>query len=188
MKLNHREKIIAIVVGGVVALYVVDQLFLTPMLDRLSRANRTIEDGRLAVNDADALRNNSVRAQRNWTSIAGDTLKRDASTAEQQLLNRIQDWAQSSNLSLTSLKPERNEKEKDFDRVTIRTSGNGSMSQIGRFLYALNESKVPVRVSDLQITSRKDGADDLAVQLGISTIYLQPEPPKNGQQAAGGAQ
>ena len=188
MKLTQREKMIAIVVAIAIALLAIDQLFLTPMLDRLGTANRIIQDGRIAVNDADALRNNSVRAQRNWTTIAGDTLKRDASTAEQQLLNRIQDWAQSSSLSLTSLKPERNEKEKDFDRVTIRTSGNGTMSQIGRFLYALNESKVPVRVSDLQITSQKDGADDLSVQLGISTIYLQPEPQKNGQQATGGAQ
>lgn len=185
MKLSKREKIIAAIVALVVVLFAIDQIFLSPMLERLGTANRIIGDGKLAIQNADALRQNSVRAQRNWSSMAGDTLKRDASTAEQQLLNRIQDWAQSSNLSLTSLKPERNEKEKDFDKVTIRTSGNGSLSQVGRFLYALDESKVPVRVSDLQITSRRDGADELTVQLGISTIYLQPEPPKNGATAGG---
>lgn len=188
MKLSKRERIIAIVVVAVVTLFIIDQVFLSPLLERLSIANRSIQDGQLALKNADALRQNSVRAQRNWTEIAGDTLKRDASTAEQQLLNRIQDWAQNSNLALTSLKPERNEKEKDFDKVTIRTSANGSMSQIGRFLFALKDSRVPVRVSDLQITSRRDGTDDLTVQLGISTIYLQPEPAKNGAQAVGGVQ
>lgn len=190
MKINKREKlfgIIAIVIAGALML---DSIFISPLLARLSDANKALASATEAHTDAQSLFNSEILARRKWNDMAGDTLKSDASTAEQQLLNRVRDWAGNADLALSSLKPERNEKEQTFDKVTIRATANGSMQQIGRFLFALNTSKVPVRVSDLQISSRKDGADDLMLQLGICTIYNEPEAPKTGQPtpARGGVQ
>ena len=79
-------------------------------------------------------------------------------------------------MTLSSLKPERTEKEKDFFKITFRATGGGSMAQVGRFLWRIETAQVPVRVTDVTITSRKPGTDDLAVQLGIATSYLAPEP------------
>jgi hypothetical protein len=45
-------------------------------------------------------------------------------------------------------------------------------------MWQVQTSKVPLRVTDLSITTRRDGADDLTLDLGISTLYLPPEPTK----------
>jgi hypothetical protein len=58
------------------------------------------------------------------------------------------------------------------------------MGQIGRFLYRLQTANIPVRIVDMTINSRRDGADDLAIVLGVSTIYLAPEPEKPAPRAA----
>jgi len=52
------------------------------------------------------------------------------------------------------------------------------MAAISRFMWRLQTSKVPIRVTDLSITTRRDGIDDLSLDLGISTLYLPPESTK----------
>jgi hypothetical protein len=53
------------------------------------------------------------------------------------------------------------------------------MAQISRFLWRIQAATIPVRITDLQITSHKEGTDDLALVLGIGTIYPAPEPEKS---------
>ena len=40
-------------------------------------------------------------------------------------------------------------------------------------------SLYPVRVSDLTVSSRKEGNDDLTFVVGVSTIFLAPEADKS---------
>ena len=99
----------------------------------------------------------------------------NASETESQLQNNVVSWAQDAGLTLPAVKSERTEKEKDFYKFTVRATGTGTMQQIGRFLYRMQTAQVPVRVSELTISTRKEGTDDLSVQMAISTIYLASE-------------
>ena len=185
MNLSKRERLIGIGTATVIGLLALDSLFLSPLWARYDVAHRAVEEGQRELDRAQQLFQNKLRAQRRWNEITGTTLKNDASAAESQLLNRVRDYAQSANLVLGSLKPERIEKEKDFQRITIRASATGTMEQTSRFLYALRNADIPLRVSDVQINSRKDGVDDVAVQIGISTIFVPPpEPPTAGTSGA----
>ena len=115
--------------------------------------------------------------------VNGGLLK-DASAAEIQVQHSLQDWAHEAEMPLSSVKTERTEKEKDFYRVTIHATGNGTMSQIGHFLWRIQTAAVPVRVTDLQINTRKEGADDLSISLSVSTIALIPDSEKNNKTVA----
>ncbi|MFT3787652.1 MAG: type II secretion system protein GspM [Tepidisphaeraceae bacterium] len=174
MALSKREKMIAIGVGAMVGLYLLDSVFVSPLFERLATANSHIDTDLKEQARGKALFDNRLRAQRRWNEIAGDTLKTDASTAEGQLLNRVRDYATAARLDVASLKPDRAEKEKGFQRITIRANATGSMAQVSRFLYALREADFPLRVSDLRVSSRKDGTDDLAIEIGVSTIFVPP--------------
>jgi hypothetical protein len=59
------------------------------------------------------------------------------------------------------------------------------MRQVGTFLYGIQSASIPVKVTDVQLNSKKEGMDELAIQLGISTVYLAPED-KNPKPAAAG--
>lgn len=181
MAMSPRERWIAIGLGVVVGAYALDAVLLTPLTERLRIADKSIGDDTVALTTADGLQANQDVANRRWKELTGTTLKSDFSAAESQLLNRVRDVAQSSGLTLDSLKPERSEKQKDFQRMTYRAATTGNMKQTAKFLDALRTADIPLRLTDVQISSRKDGTDDLTMQAGIATIYvLPPEPAKAG--------
>jgi hypothetical protein len=175
MTINKRERTIGIVAGAVVGLLLLDQVLITPLLARWTDADDKIELATMDRNSAEDLIFASERANGQWSRMIGTQLHRDASEAESQVLNSVREWAQEAGMNLSSVKPERTEKEKDFFKITFRATGSGGMAQVGRFLWRLETASVPVRVTDVTITSRKPGTDELGVQLGIATSYLAPE-------------
>lgn len=177
MKLSNRERIIAIGVGAAIGLYVLDAVLLSPLFDRLNVASTAIDEGNAKLQAGTALQANRLNAQKRWVKLAGDSLKTDASAAEAQLLNRVSDYAGGAQLAVASLKPERSEKEKGFQRITIRASASGTMAQVSKFLYSLRTADFPVNVNDLRIVSRRDGTDDLSIDIGVSTIFIPPPEP-----------
>jgi type II secretory pathway component PulM len=186
MMLSSRERWIAIATAVVVGLLLLDRVLLSPLLKRLDAANAQLQQHQDALRRADQLFDNRLRAQRRWRDMAGKTLASDAPTAESQVLNRAREWAQAAGLTLTSLKPERNERERDFQKITIRATGTGTMSQVSRFVYATQVADIPIRITDIQILARRDGTDDLSLQVGLATIYMPGEPARVAAAAAQG--
>jgi hypothetical protein len=184
MILSRRERYIVIGTLAVVGLFALDRLLLTPLIERrqVVAAQMRLETERMER--ANGLLTNRSRVNRKWNEISGSSLKIDGSTAESQIIRAVNDWALEAGLNLSSAKPERAEKEKQFMKITFRANATGNMAAISRFMWRLQTSKVPIRVTDLSITTRRDGVDDLSLDLGISTIYLPPEPAK-GETVAG---
>lgn len=178
MILSRRERYIVIATVAVVGFLALDQLLLTPLFDRreVIQAQTTQRLEELAR--ANALFTNRARLNRKWIEMTGTSLQTDGSTAESQIISGVGDWAREAGLNLSSVKPERAEKEKQFQKITFRANATGNMAAISRFMWRLQTSKVPIRVIDLSITTRRDGVDDLSLDVGMSTLYLPPEQPK----------
>ena len=176
--MNAREKTIAIVLGAVVGLYALDSYLLSPYLDRLTKADSLIAEHNQEVSDFETTKRRRVNAAKDWRKVATDSVKTDASAAESQLLGRVRECAQRAQLSLTSQKAEKTEKEKGYDRILLKASGQGTMQQIGRFLYEIQNANIPIRVNDIEVSSRKEGVDDLALTITLATLYQTPVTPK----------
>jgi len=60
------------------------------------------------------------------------------------------------------------------------------MNAIARFLWRVETAGIPIRLKELQLGSRKEGTDDLTLQLRLSTLYqATPSPaPTSGAAAA----
>lgn len=176
MVLSKRERYIAIATLAAIGIFGLDRVVLTPLVTANNELNAQVDGCQQQLEKAQRLFKNSRRKSQDWSRMQTNGLRRkDASETESLILNRIRDWAQDAGMSLSSVKPERTEKEKSFQKITFRATGIGGMSQISRFLGRIKDSDVPVRIGELQITARKEGTDDLSLQLGISTIYLAPE-------------
>lgn len=175
--MSPREKTIAVVAGLVIGVFALDRLVVSDLLARQASAQDRIELAAQELSNATQLFDNERRAQRRWSEMAGDTLKSDAPSAESQLLNEAREWAQQSDLVLTSLKLDRAESEQGYGKLTARAAASGRTESLARFLYAVQTSEIPVRVADVSVTSRREGTDELNVQIGLSTIYLPAEQP-----------
>ena len=185
MILSKRERYIVIGTVIVVGVLALDRLFLTPLLEHRADTNLKILKEKGTLDRANGLLTNQSRVRRKWNEISGTTLRMDGANAESQIIRAVNDWAQDAGLNVSSVKPERAEKEKikdketQFMKITFRANATGTMAAISKFLFRLQTSKVPIRVTDLSINTRRDGVDDLSLDLGISTIYLPPEPAKS---------
>lgn len=176
MTFSKREKIMAVLAGSALVLLGLNFYLLEPLLQRRERAEAAIARAQRNLSEAAGTFDNDLRARRRWNEMTGQTLRTDGPSAESQLLNHARQWAQEAGLTLTSLKPERNERELEFQRITIRATALGNMQSVARFLYEVQTSSIPVRISDVQIVSRREGSDELSMQVGLSTIYLPPAP------------
>lgn len=172
--MSKREKTIVIVAGSVIGALLLDRVLVTPLWGSYVDAEKRIKDAREDLDRADSLERNALRARDTWGDIAGDTLPADASQAESQLLNGVRVWAQQAGVNLTSLKPERTESEESFDRLIVRADATGDMASLSRFLYAAETSRIPVRVAEVTLASRRDGENDLSLQVGFATIFEPP--------------
>jgi len=188
MTINKRERTIGIVAGAVVGLLLLDQVLITPLLARWTDADDKIELATMDRNSAEDLIFASERANGQWSRMIGTQLHRDASEAESQVLNSVREWAQEAGMNLSSVKPERTEKEKDFFKITFRATGSGGMAQVGRFLWRLETAPLPIRVSELTLRSRQENTDNLSVNLNVSTLSIVPsaDTPVQGSGPGGG--
>ena len=175
--MSPRERKIAIVTSLVIGALALDRVFISPLWARQAAAQQRVADATEALGEANNLYDNELRARRRWKQMAGETLAHAAPQAEGQVLNSVRDWAQRAGVSLTSLKPERTEQRHGFGVITIRAVGTGRMQAVSRLLYAIETGDVPLRVTDVSVAARREGADELTVQVGLATIYLPPGEP-----------
>lgn len=174
MNLSQRERFIATVTAIVVGALVLYQFIIDPQLTRIADLDSQIEIASTDTERAAQLFTSSNSATKKLNTMAGSGLRRTDAIAESELINNTRQWAQESGIAGWGIKRERTEKEKDFTKLTYRVNGTGGMAQIGRFLYHIQTARIPIRVADMTINSRRDGTDDLAIVLSISTIYLDP--------------
>jgi len=176
--LSKRERYVVWATLAAAGIFALDRLVYTPLMAQWADIEGRTTTAQLELIDANKLIKESRLKNRAWAAMIGKRLPRDASEAESQIFSSVRDWASESRLSLSSVKPERNEKEQDFYRITFRATAGGNMAQVSRFLYHIQTSGVPARITDITITTRKEGTDELTLNLGIATLYPVPESEK----------
>lgn len=186
MVLSRREKYITAAAGIAVAILFLDRAVLTPLQERA--ASRSEETARRVreIEQAGMLFDRMRHLSGAWQEIQSNGLKSDAGEAEIQVLHAVRNWAQESGLALSGLRPESVKQRGALDELTFRASGTGTIQSVAGFLWRLESAPIPIRVTDLQLGSRKEAADDLSLQLRLSTlaeasVAVAQEPVRDGE-------
>src|SRR6476619_5387658 len=130
MTLSTRERNVVIVVAAVIGLFLVDRYAWTPYTesrDRLREDLATATDKKVKVDRL--IRDDKVN-KKTFDRMIADGLQSDASAAEGQIQHAIDDWRSDARLTLTTVKRERMEQDKQFGRIVYRVTGAGTMSAI----------------------------------------------------------
>ena len=187
MILSKRERRIAMLTIIAAAFLVFYRGLLTPYFGQ--RTQLTVDKQSLLVNiehahDLFARRKN---LSPKWEEMLKSGLKPDAASAESAVLNALRDWAEESGLMLSSLKPERSTKRGQLQEITFQAVCVGSMNGVSKFLWQIENAALPVKISDLQLSTRKEGADDLTLQVRIAALCLEPPSAKTSKIAPAAA-
>lgn len=172
MVLSRRERITAIVAVAALAVLVLDHYVIAPLFQSAGQlADRRVEMT-AKLDQANVLLARQDAMKRKWDQMLAGGLKADPAGAEVQTLQALQDLADQAGLSISSMRPERSSRGDVLRQITIQTSGTGSMASVSRFLYLVESSQMPLRITDLQVGARREGTDDLSLVARISTLYL----------------
>ncbi len=171
MALSKREKTIGLVAGLVLGALALDSFVVRPFFDSMDQLEQEQEMLRGRLADAKQTIAASDMARRRWGEFRAGSLETDASSTENNLLNALRGWSQDSRLTLTSIRPDRTTGNHGLQEKNFQASVQGPMSAVSAFLYRVETSHLPVRIREMQITSRSEGTDDLAVQIRLSTIW-----------------
>ena len=177
MVLSKRERLIILVTAIVVALLVLDRYVVTPLWDE-----QAVREAQKQVLLAEMERARAVLARKHqtqpkWKEMLAAGLQADPTEAESQILHAVRNWSAECGLRLSSVKPERLPDKTSLREIAFQAVGTGPMSAVSRFLWRLETAKIPVRIKELQVGARKEGTDDLTLQVRLSTLYLPAERP-----------
>ncbi len=174
MVLSKREKLITIATITVAAGVLLYYAIVSPLLDaraatavaKASYAGQA-QEGRLLM----AQRGRSADA---LAQMKRSNLKTDPAEAEAQVLHAMRKWAEDAGLGRGQVQTVRIAGKGRFSEIEFQTSYSGTMRGIMQLLWQIESADLPIRVVKLQIGSRKEGQDDLNLELRLSTIYAPP--------------
>jgi len=181
MVTTKRERYLLGAAIVVVLVLIVDHYALTPLLEGRDRMRAEEQALCVEMEKAVALFERSNVTAGRWDRMTSGGLKEGAAQAESVVLHALRNWSEESRLDLSSLKPERAAQEGRLPSITVHAVGAGPMGAVSAFLWRVETSPLPLKIEEMQLSSRKDGVDDLSIQLRISALYL----PKGTQDAQG---
>lgn len=173
--LSKREGYVAAAAILALAAFVLDRFALTPLLDRKAE----VAAKRMAL-ISDLERANSLFQRRKrlvpkWNGMLDGGLGGDPADTESKVLHALRDWSQEAGLKLSSVKPDRPVGTGLMREITFQAAATGRMNAVVRFLWRLETASLPIRVKELQLGARKEGTDDLSLQLRMSALYAAEE-------------
>jgi hypothetical protein len=172
MHMSRREKGLAFGTLAVLVLFLADRYVLTPFLDQQGALEAQRGQILTDISRAQNVMNERRQLAPKWKGMVAGGLKSDPAEAEGQLLHALRDWAKETGFALSSLKPDRPDAKDQLKEVHVVATGNGNMESTAKFLWKMQGSAFPLKVLDFQLSSRSDGANDLALQVKVSTLYL----------------
>jgi hypothetical protein len=175
MIFSKRERYIFMTTIFVVAILLLDRFVVTPLFEQSGTLKQQLASLSYTLESEQRLLQRQHQMSQKWDEMQGSGLEMDAAAAESQLLHMYRQWSSEAGLTLISLKPARPNEGKYLREVVLQASSSGPMKAVSRFLWLAETAKTPVRIKQLQLGSRKEGADDLSLTVTLSTIYAVQE-------------
>jgi hypothetical protein len=167
--LSKRERQYAIGAAALLGGLLVYSVVVSPYFEHLS----AIKDQTAKANGTLHRNRETLRYQRElkpaWTEMSAN-LSGTESEAMSHASEDILGWGRAAGVVVSAIKPDRTTTENKFTISAFHVTASGRMASISRFVWALESAPVPLRVHEIQLKPRKEGSDDLEVQLSVSTL------------------
>jgi Tfp pilus assembly protein PilO len=170
VKIENRQQVLAIAAIALISLFLLDRVLLRPLTaswkarsEHIVKLEKDITDGQAKLKRAAAIRNR-------WDQMQTNTLAAD--NAERKLLEAFQRWSRDSNISISSIQPQWKRGDDEYMTLECHANAAGPISAISKFLYNVESDPMALRLESLEIQSRDETGQTLAVNLQVSGLVL----------------
>lgn len=177
IKIQDRQKVLLIVAGVVLALFVGNSIVYEPLKQSwLDRAKRIADLKQNVARDRALLRRKTEILAR-WEHMKNNVLPANSSLAGSAILKAKDRWVQQSGVSPDDFSPQL-KTDSDTDSTNIittwecRTDASGNMHSLLNFLWAVESDPMGLQLEDVEISAKDNAGEELALGLTISALVL----------------
>ena len=109
-----------------------------------------------------------------WDIMKKNGLQEDSELVQSQTMRAIQAWSEWATINVKGYRTDKPAKEGDFIVRDYDFNLEGTMNSVSRLIWALENSPIPLRISDLNISAVHEGVDLLAVRMKVSALSVAP--------------
>jgi hypothetical protein len=169
VKIENRQHVLAALAIAVVGLLLLDKLVITPLIAGWKERSLRIADLQKSITQGSALLARGETIRERWSNMQTNTLQE--ASAERKILEAFQRWSEKSNISISSIQPNKRTEE-DHISLECRANASGRVEALARFLYEIEHDPMALRVENLEITSRDESGRTLSLALQVSGLIL----------------
>jgi Tfp pilus assembly protein PilO len=167
---RQRKNWLLLAAVGCVLLLVGDRMVLSPLVNSWKSRSARIVELHKKINTGQMLLDRRDTLLTRWDAVKKGALPTNPTAAENAVLGAVHSWAASTGLSVTSILPRWIEDDKTGPRIELRVSGTGDMAAVGRFLYEIESSPMPLRLESVAMRARDDDGRSLSLEARFSGL------------------
>jgi type II secretory pathway component PulM len=172
MPSKNRERLLLIGVVACLGILLLDSLVVEPLIRLWSDRAKSITELQTQVRRGTSLIIQERKIMDRWRTMREESRSPDLAMTENDLLKAVGNWAQKSSLTVTALRPRRLLDEENCKKVEIRASTTGTMDAVVKFLYELEIDPQPLKVEDIELSSRDDKGLTLNCEVRVTRLVL----------------
>jgi hypothetical protein len=172
---DRRQKLLALAAFGVVGLFALDRLVLTPLMASWRERSQAIASLRKSLNDGRLTIEREQFINARWNELRRNTLPANASQAEQQMLQAFDKWSRDSRISVSSIRPQwKRGTGDDHSLLECRVDAAGGLAAITRFLYEVERSPMALKIESIELAAKDNNGQQIALGLLVTGLRLTP--------------
>jgi hypothetical protein len=176
MKTDNRQKLLIALTVVAGTLLIGDRLIYSPLVHWWQARDKEISRLRLQVKEGRALVNHEQSIRERWDSMRTNTLPNNPSLAQEKVLKAFQEWAQESGVSLNGITPQW-KGEEEHQTLVCRVDASGTLWMLSRFIYDIEKGPLGLKLESVEINSRDNTGQQLALGLQVSGLVLATQEP-----------
>jgi hypothetical protein len=173
---KDRQTLLKLGAVGAASLLVLDWVIIEPAISHWKEQSERIDALREKVVRGRALkvREQSLRAR--WDEMQRTDLPDDESQAADDAQSAVGRWEADSRIAFTNLTPQsRRFDDLGYQTYEIRAGATGEQGALARLIYDLETDKMPVRLSEWELTSRDSAGRLLNLNLRFSFVHINDD-------------
>lgn len=175
MVLSKRERMIFWITLVLMVMLVADRFVINPGLEARDSVSEEKQRLRAEVSAMRRVLKGSTTRARQWQEMIENGLLDDPSAAQSSMLHALEEWSEQSRVRLTSVTPQRSTRDRGLRDIVFTIAGKGDMASIGEFVWLIEQTSKPVKITNLQLGSTNASGRDLNLTLKLSMLYLAEE-------------
>jgi hypothetical protein len=173
MKIDNRQRLLAILAIAIVALFALDKIVFNPLVEGWKNRSADLAKLRKSIDQGNMLIQREAHTRKAWNEIRKSTLPVNASQAEKELLSAFEKWSADSRVSISSVRPQwKKGATDDYSVLECRVDATGSLPVLAKFLYSIESSPMAVKMESVELTTRDNNGEQIALGLLISAVRL----------------